>query len=68
MSNPEIDALYEAATDAGALGGKLCGAGGGGFLLMVVPPERLKAFKDRMGKSHIIKIEMDSAGSTILAG
>lgn len=68
VSNPEIDALYEAATSAGALGGKLCGAGGGGFLLVVVPPERAEAFKDRMRNSHLIKIEMDSAGSTILAG
>ena len=63
-----IDALYEAAISAGALGGKLCGAGGGGFLLMVVPPERAEAFKERMRNSHLIKIEMDSAGSTILAG
>lgn len=66
VSNPAIDALYDAALDAGALGGKLCGAGGGGFLLMVVPPERAAAFKQRICDNHVIKIEMDSNGSTIL--
>ncbi|MBX9700240.1 MAG: kinase, partial [Acetobacteraceae bacterium] len=35
ISNPEIDALYDAARTAGAVGGKLCGAGAGGFLLML---------------------------------
>lgn len=37
ISNPQIDELYEAAKKAGALGGKLLGAGGGGFLLMYCP-------------------------------
>lgn len=40
VTNPQIDAMYEAAIHAGALGGKLLGAGGGGFLLFVVPPEK----------------------------
>jgi D-glycero-alpha-D-manno-heptose-7-phosphate kinase len=39
VSNPEIDALYETATRAGAVGGKLLGAGGGGFVLLFVRPE-----------------------------
>jgi D-glycero-alpha-D-manno-heptose-7-phosphate kinase len=66
VSNARIDALYDAALAAGALGGKLCGAGGGGFLLMVVPAERAAAFKECMRDTHVIKIDMDSAGSTIL--
>jgi D-glycero-alpha-D-manno-heptose-7-phosphate kinase len=40
VSNAEIDAAYEAARRAGALGGKILGAGGGGFLLFFAPPER----------------------------
>lgn len=40
VTNPQIDAMYEAAIRAGALGGKLLGAGGGGFLLFVVLPEK----------------------------
>lgn len=40
ISTPEIDGLYEKAMNAGATGGKLCGAGGGGFLLMAVKDHR----------------------------
>ncbi len=40
ISNPEVDRLYREARQAGALGGKLLGAGGGGFLLMYVEPQR----------------------------
>jgi D-glycero-alpha-D-manno-heptose-7-phosphate kinase len=39
ISDGEIDAIYESALRAGALGGKIAGAGGGGFLLLYVPPE-----------------------------
>ncbi len=39
ISDGEIDAIYERALRAGALGGKIAGAGGGGFLLLYVPPE-----------------------------
>ncbi len=40
ISNPEIDAVYDAAIAAGALAGKISGAGGGGFMMFFVPPER----------------------------
>ncbi len=40
ISNPEIDALYEAAIGAGALAGKISGAGGGGFMMFFAPPHR----------------------------
>ncbi|MEL7061843.1 MAG: GHMP kinase, partial [Acidobacteriota bacterium] len=40
VSTPEIDALYHRGREAGALGGKMLGAGGGGFLLLFAPPER----------------------------
>lgn len=39
ISNPAIDRYYEAALAKGALGGKIAGAGGGGFLLVYCPPE-----------------------------
>lgn len=40
ISTPEIDEMYTKARNAGATGGKLCGAGGGGFLLLAAKPER----------------------------
>ena len=46
ISNPQIDFLYEEAKKAGALGGKLLGAGGGGFLLVYCPYN----VKHRVGK------------------
>jgi D-glycero-alpha-D-manno-heptose-7-phosphate kinase len=45
ITNNEIDDHYRAALNAGALGGKLCGAGGGGFLLFIVPLERQPAVR-----------------------
>lgn len=67
ISSPEIDALYDAAIAAGALGGKLCGAGGGGFLLMVVPPHKRDAFDGAMRGHCLIPISMDRQGSVIVS-
>lgn len=47
-STPQIDAWYNAARKAGAWGGKLCGAGGGGFLLFLAPPDRHTAIADAL--------------------
>jgi D-glycero-alpha-D-manno-heptose-7-phosphate kinase len=66
VSNPEIDRLYEQAIACGALGGKLCGAGGGGFLLMIVPPGRRAHFEELMRPSPIIPVGIDTCGSVIL--
>lgn len=68
VSGPEIDALYGVAREAGALGGKLCGAGSGGFLLVLVPPERQERFCDRLRGTPVIRLGMDTIGSTILTG
>ncbi len=68
VASPEIDALYEAARAAGALGGKLCGAGGGGFLLMVVPPYMRARFNAAMESTCLIPVGMDQQGSVILKG
>jgi len=66
VSNSEIDALYDGALAAGAIGGKLCGAGGGGFLLMVVPPENRRKFDEALTGHNLIPIGMDRRGSVIL--
>lgn len=51
ISTPNINALYDECMAAGAWGGKLCGAGGGGFLLVCAPPDRLDAIR-RMMDNH----------------
>ena len=68
VSSPEIDALYDAALLAGAIGGKLCGAGGGGFLLMVVPPHARARFEAALTCHCLIPVGMDRHGSVILRG
>jgi D-glycero-alpha-D-manno-heptose-7-phosphate kinase len=66
VSNPEVDALYEEARAAGALGGKLTGAGGGGFLLLFVPLERQAAVLDALGGRIHVPFAFESAGSQII--
>ena len=66
ISDSEIDDLYHSGLEAGALAGKLCGAGGGGFLLMIVPPARRKGFLKVMGRRRCVDFGIDSRGSTIL--
>lgn len=61
MSTPEIDALYARGLDCGATGGKLCGAGGGGFLLFAVSPERRESFIERIG-SRVVEFRPDFEG------
>ncbi|MDQ2105445.1 GHMP family kinase ATP-binding protein [Azospirillum isscasi] len=66
VSNPAIDELYETALGAGALGGKLLGAGGGGFLLLFVPPERQDGLRKRLEAFTAVKFRFDNAGSKIV--
>jgi D-glycero-alpha-D-manno-heptose-7-phosphate kinase len=66
VSNSEVDDLYERARAAGAVGGKLTGAGGGGFLLLFVPPESHADVRDALeGRLHV-PFEFESAGSQII--
>ncbi len=62
VSNPLIDEIYSAACDAGALAGKISGAGGGGFMMFFVPPERrmavirgLARFQGQVSNCHFTK-------------
>jgi D-glycero-alpha-D-manno-heptose-7-phosphate kinase len=68
VSSQQIDALYSAALAAGALGGKLCGAGGGGFLLLVVPPNDQARLASTLSPARMINIDLDTQGSTIIYG
>ncbi len=66
VSNPEVDALYERARSAGALGGKLTGAGGGGFLLLFVPPRKRRRVLQALGHQIHVPFAFESAGSQII--
>ena len=65
VSNAFIDERYEAGIAAGALGGKLLGAGGGGFLLMFAPPEKHAAVKAAMN-IPFVPFHMEKQGSSVI--
>ena len=66
VSNPEIDALYDTIVGAGAYGAKLCGAGGGGFFLTLIAPDRLEALRRAVAPRAIVPIKVDHAGSQVI--
>lgn len=66
ITNSSIDEIYEAGLSAGALGGKLLGAGGGGFMLFFVPPERREALRLRLQKLLCIPFAFSKRGSHVV--
>ena len=66
VTTKEIDEIYKEGLLAGALGGKILGAGGGGFILFVVPPENQANLQKRLSKLVHVKFNFDSAGSNIV--
>ncbi|MBA7609663.1 D-glycero-alpha-D-manno-heptose 7-phosphate kinase [subsurface metagenome] len=66
VSTDYIDFLYNAALDAGAIGGKVCGAGGGGFLLLFVPPELQEAVRKRLKSLLEVPFQFETSGSTVI--
>lgn len=65
ITDPEMDVIYEAGMAAGALGGKVLGAGGGGFLLFCVPPRFRKHFKEAMSGFQILDFAIEDSGSRV---
>lgn len=66
VSNSTIDEIYAEARAAGAIGGKLLGAGGGGFLVLFVPPQRHLDVRRRLEKLLFVPFEFESLGSQII--
>ncbi|MGA2372143.1 MAG: hypothetical protein ACLPPV_15485 [Candidatus Korobacteraceae bacterium] len=66
VSKPVIDKMYEDGRAAGALGGKLLGAGGGGFLLFFVPQENQAAVRNALANYYEIPFSINASGSGII--
>lgn len=66
ISNPVIDETYQTALSAGALGGKLLGAGGGGFMLFFVKPGQQSRIKERLKKLPHVPFRFENLGSQII--
>ena len=66
VTNPEVEAIYAQAQAAGALGGKLLGAGGGGFMLLFVPPERQAEVAHVLGGLVQVPFNFEFSGSQII--
>ena len=67
VSTPLLDSWYERAIDAGAYGGRLCGAGGGGFFLFMVAPERRAVVLAALSELREVPIGYEPQGSRVLA-
>jgi len=66
VTTGEIDRIYAQAREAGAIGGKLLGAGAGGFMLLFVPPERQPDVRARLAKFVHVPFEFEMSGSRIV--
>ena len=66
VSNSHVEEIFEAALSAGAIGGKLTGAGGGGFILFFVEPSQQKAVKKKLNKLIHVPFKFEFSGSQII--
>ncbi len=66
ISNERIDNLYAKALKAGALGGKLCGAGHGGFLLLMAPKEKHTSIREALSELMEVRFKFENEGSKII--
>lgn len=66
ISTSQIDEIYEKALKAGAVGGKLCGAGGGGFILLFAEPEAQQKIKEALKDLLYVPFSFETGGSQII--
>ena len=67
VSLPKIDEAYDQAMRLGAYGGKLCGAGGGGFMLFMAPDHVQAKMIETFGHKSFVKISLEDAGASIIS-
>jgi D-glycero-alpha-D-manno-heptose-7-phosphate kinase len=66
ISNNAIDEIYQKGINAGAVGGKLLGAGAGGFMLFFAPPNKHQDIKNSLKDNFFVPIRFESTGSKII--
>jgi D-glycero-alpha-D-manno-heptose-7-phosphate kinase len=66
VSTPKIDEIYTAAQKDGAIGGKILGAGGGGFLLLFAPPAKHTAIRERLKTLVQVPFKFERSGSRVV--
>jgi len=66
VTTPEIDEIYGRAKKAGAIGGKLLGAGGGGFMLFFVPQDKQTAVRENLNELIHVPFEFEDSGSRVV--
>lgn len=66
ITNSTIDDIYEAGLESGALGGKLLGAGGGGFMLFCVPPDKRERLRKRLKKLLCVPFSFSTKGGQVV--
>lgn len=66
VSNSQVDEIYDQAISAGAIGGKLIGAGGGGFILLFVPPSDQKKVWKRLNRLFYVPFNFEFSGSQVI--
>jgi D-glycero-alpha-D-manno-heptose-7-phosphate kinase len=66
VSTSQIDSWYACAMEAGASGGKICGAGGGGFLLVIAERERHESVLAALGGLRAVRVQPESHGSQVM--
>jgi D-glycero-alpha-D-manno-heptose-7-phosphate kinase len=66
VSNHRVDEIYGEARAAGAIGGKLLGAGGGGFMVLFVPPGDQQRVRERLHALVHVPFKIESSGSQII--
>ncbi len=66
VTNSEVDRMYQSAIDAGALGGKILGAGGGGFMVLFVPPALQSPVRNKLNSFIHVPFKFEFSGSQII--
>lgn len=66
ISNGEIDEIYQSARKSGAIGGKITGAGGGGFLLLYCPHDKQEAVRNTLSRLQELPFQLEPDGSKVI--